>query len=73
MRNFIVCNPHLIIRITKLSRMICTGHVRMDGMTNGYKILVIKIKGNRELCGCRRKWEDRITINPKERRSEGVD
>jgi hypothetical protein len=45
----------------------------MDGMTNGHIILVTKIKGKRALSRRRHKWEDRFTINHKERRSKDVD
>jgi hypothetical protein len=57
----------------KLSRMRCTGYVRMDWMRNEYKILVRKMKGKREFGWRRHICEVIITINLKGRSSKGVD
>jgi len=51
-----------------------TGHVaRIGGVRNTYKILVGKPEGRRLLGTPRRRWEDNIRMDLRERRWECVD
>jgi len=48
--------------------MRCAGHVaRMGGMWNTHNILVAKPEGNRPLGRPRRRWEDNIRMDLRER------
>jgi hypothetical protein len=61
------CSPS-IIRIIKSRRMRWTGHVaRMGKKRNAYKILAGKPEGKRPLGRPRRRWEDNIRMDLRER------
>jgi hypothetical protein len=52
------------IRIIKLRRMKCAGHVaRMGEKRNAYRLLVGKPEGKRPLGGSRRRWVDNIKMD----------
>jgi hypothetical protein len=63
-----------IIRVIKLRRMRWVGHVaHMGEMRNMYRILVIKHEGKKPLRKLRRRWEDNIRMDLRERECKGVD
>jgi hypothetical protein len=53
-----------MIRIIKMKRMRCTGHVaRMGEKRNAYRLLVGKPEGKRPLGRPRRRWVDNIRLD----------
>ena len=53
-----------VVRVTKLRRMRCAGHVARVRQRRGvYRVLVEKPKGKRPLGRPRRRWEDNIKMN----------
>jgi hypothetical protein len=63
-----------IVRAIKAKRMRGAGHVvRMEEMTNSYKILSRRHEGKGPLRRTRRRWEDNIIMDLGEIRWEGVD
>jgi hypothetical protein len=56
-----------IVRVIKVRRMRCAGHVARMGERRGvYRVLVGKPKGKRPLGRHRRRWEDNIKVNLQE-------
>jgi hypothetical protein len=63
-----------IIRMIKLRRMKCAGHVaRMGETRNAYRILVGEAEGKRPLAISRRRWVDNIKMDLRETGWDGMD
>jgi hypothetical protein len=63
-----VCNLHPVLRVIKARRMRWAGHVARMGEVRGvYIILVGRPEGRRLLGRTRRRWEDNIKIDLRDR------
>jgi hypothetical protein len=72
-RSSIVCVlHHYIIRVIKSRRIRWAGYIARKGGDEKYKILVGKPEGKRQLVRPRRRWEDNIRTDRRERGLEGA-
>ena len=68
MRNSIVYSDPKIVRMIKFLKLIWTSHVaRMEEGISSFKMLIGKPTGKRPLGRPRRKWEDSISMDLKEK------
>jgi hypothetical protein len=66
------CSP-TIVRVIKLRRVKCVGHVADMGERGGvYRVMERKPEGNRPLGGPRHRWEDNIKMELQEVGSGGM-
>ena len=64
--NDMYCSPN-IVRIIKLRRMKCAGHIARMGERRGvYRVLVRKPEGKRPVGRPRRRWEDKVKVDLQE-------
>ena len=62
------------MRVVKLRRMRCTGHVARMGEGRGvHRVMVGKPEGKRPLRSLRRRWEDNIKVDLQEVGCGGMD